>query len=216
METLDAIRTRRSIRRFQPTPVPERDITTMLEAAGMAPSGANRQPWKFIVVRSQTRKEEMAQVIKESTSALPDLLKGVVEDADQLGEMMKKRFYVVSLFFVDAPVVFVVCVERGESFLWKCYTKQGMDRYDAFRQFGYVDLLSASAAIENLLLAARNLGYGSCWMNIPFMAKDGLENLFEVTDPWEVLAMIPVGVPAHNPTAPARKPLEDIAVFIDD
>ncbi len=216
METLETIKARRSIRRFQSTPIPEVDIITMLEAAAMAPSGANRQPWKFIVVRSQNLKEEMANTIKNSCSALPELLQDVVKDADNLSEMMKKRFYVVSLFFVDAPVVFVVCVEREESFLWKCYTKQGMDRYDAFRQFGYVELLSVAAAIENLLLAARDLGYGSCWMNIPFMAKDALENLFEVSDPWEILAIVPVGVPAHSPTAPARKPLEEIAVFTDD
>ena len=215
METLETIKARRSIRRFRSTPIPKADIVTMLEAASMAPSGANKQPWKFIVVRSQNQKEEMANAIKDSCSTLPELLKDVVKDADHLSEMMKKRFYVVSLFFVDAPVVFVVCVEREESFMWKCYTKQGMDRYDAFRQFGYVELLSVSAAIENLLLAAHELGYGSCWMNIPFMAKDALENLFEVSDPWEILAIVPVGVPAHNPTAPARKPLEEIAVFTD-
>ncbi|MBU7024348.1 MAG: nitroreductase family protein [Theionarchaea archaeon] len=45
METLDAIRTRKSIRRFNPDPVPEEDIAIMLEAAIMAPSGANRQLW---------------------------------------------------------------------------------------------------------------------------------------------------------------------------
>ncbi len=216
METLKTIRTRRSIRRFKATPVPEKDVFTMLEAATMAPSGANRQPWKFLVVKSRKWKEDMVQVIKDSCSTLPALLEGVVENPAHLSEMMKKRFYVVSLFFVDAPLVFIVCVEREETPLWKCYTKQGMDRYDAFRKFGYVDLLSVSAAIENLLLTAHDLGYGACWMNIPFMAKDALEDLFSISYPWEILAMIPVGIPAHNPTAPKRKNLEEVAVFIDD
>lgn len=215
METLDAIRTRKSIRRFGSTPVAEKEITLMLEAAIMAPSGANRQPWKFIVVRSQERKEEMADVIKNSCLTLPSLLKGVVEDPDRIAAMLKKRFYMVSLFFVSAPVVFVILVKREDNFLWKCYTAMGMDRYDAFRKFGYTDILSASAAIENLLLAAHELGYGACWMNVPFMAKDNLEKLFDVEYPWEILAMIPVGVPAHNPRKPERKKVEEVSLFID-
>ena len=89
METLKTIRTRRSIRRFKSTPVPEKDVFTMLEAATMAPSGANRQPWKFLVVKSRKRKEDMAQVIKDSCSTLPALLEGVVENPAQFSEMMK-------------------------------------------------------------------------------------------------------------------------------
>lgn len=216
METAEAVKTRKSIRRFQPTPVPEKDIIIMLEAAVNAPSGANKQPWKFIVVRSQKWKEDMAEIIKSSCKRLPQLLKGVFENPHQVAEMMKKRFYVVSLFFVGAPVVVVVCVKQEITPLLQCYTNQGLDRYEAFTKFGYVELLSASAAIENLLLTAHDLGYGACWMNIPFMAKDALEDLFEIEDPWEILAMIPVGIPAHDPKKPGRIPVEDVSIFIDD
>jgi nitroreductase len=215
METLDAIRTRKSIRRFNPDPVPEEDIATMLEAAIMAPSGANRQPWRFIVVKSEQRKREMTECIKKSCLELESLLKGVVENPEKTAEALKKRFYLVSLFFGTAPVVFMVLMEREDIPLLKCYTNHGMDEYEAFAQFGYVNILSVSAAIENLLLAAHDLGYGACWMNIPFMAKDSLETLFDIESPWELLAMIPVGIPAHNPRKPPRKRVEDVTLVID-
>ncbi|MBU7013933.1 MAG: nitroreductase family protein [Theionarchaea archaeon] len=216
METLDAIRTRKSIRRFNPTPVPQEDIVAMLEAATMAPSGANRQPWRFIVVKSEQRKREMVACIKKSCFELKSLLRGVVENPEETAEALKKRFRLVSLFFGSAPVVFVVLMEREDSPFLKCYTNQGMDELEAFRQFGYVNILSVSAAIENLLLAAHDLGYGACWMNIPFVAKDSLEMLFDVEDPWELLAMIPVGKPSHNPRSPPRKRVEDVTLTIDD
>jgi nitroreductase len=79
-----------------------------------------------------------------------------------------------------------------------------------------VNILSVSAAIENLLLAAHDLGYGACWMNIPFMAKGPLETLFGIEFPWELLAMIPVGSAAHDPRKPPRKKVEDVTLVIDD
>lgn len=214
METLECIRIRKSIRRFRPDLIPEKDIITMLEAAAMAPSGANRQPWKFFVVRSHKKKEAMVETIKTSCELLPSLLEGVVENPVQFSNMIKKRFFLVSLFFAEAPVVFVACVKQEEPPLQGCYTKEG-NPLEAYKKFGYVDVLSVSAAIENLLLAACDLGYGACWMNIPFMAKDALSDLFAIKNPWEILAFIPVGIPAHDPKKPVRKKLEEIATFID-
>jgi nitroreductase len=54
MEIYEAIRTRRSVRAYKPDPVPEEALGRVLEAARLAPSGGNRQPWKFIVVRDES------------------------------------------------------------------------------------------------------------------------------------------------------------------
>ncbi len=65
MEVLEIIRRRRSIRRYKPDPVPEDKLRKVLEAARLAPSAANRQPWKFIVVRSP----EVKEMLKEAYPA---------------------------------------------------------------------------------------------------------------------------------------------------
>jgi len=61
MEFYEVIRTRRSIRSYKADPVPEESLRRVLDAARMAPSGSNRQPWKFIVVKSPEKKRRVAQ-----------------------------------------------------------------------------------------------------------------------------------------------------------
>lgn len=60
MSVLDIIRQRRSIRRYKPDPLPDDLLLDVLEAARLAPSGKNGQPWKFIVVKDQDMKEKLA------------------------------------------------------------------------------------------------------------------------------------------------------------
>jgi len=61
MELKDAIRKRQSIRDYQDKTVPEEKLLRVLEAARLAPSGSNTQPWKFVVVRDSKRRQELAQ-----------------------------------------------------------------------------------------------------------------------------------------------------------
>ena len=58
----EAIKIRRSIRKFAPDDVPEEMIEQMLEAARLAPSGANYQPWRFLVVRDQELRKELSRI----------------------------------------------------------------------------------------------------------------------------------------------------------
>jgi len=67
MEVLDAIRTRRSIRKYKSEPIPDEKLRSVLEAARLAPSAANRQPWRFIVVQDMDRKEALAKVANNQT-----------------------------------------------------------------------------------------------------------------------------------------------------
>lgn len=60
MDALEAIHTRRSIRKFTDTPVSEEEVRTLLKAAMAAPSAGNQQPWQFVVVRSKARLQEVA------------------------------------------------------------------------------------------------------------------------------------------------------------
>jgi len=67
MEVLDAIRTRRSIRKYKSEPIPKEKLRTILEAARLAPSAANRQPWRFIVIQNKDRKKALAKVANNQT-----------------------------------------------------------------------------------------------------------------------------------------------------
>lgn len=62
----------------------------------------------------------------------------------------------------------------------------------------YPGLQSVSAAIQNLLLVAHSLGYGTCWMTGPLVAYRELEEILGVDAPWELVALVPLGVPAAS------------------
>lgn len=59
MDIYEVIKTRRSIRSYKPDPIPEDKLRRVLEAVRLAPSGNNRQPWKFILVKDEKLKEQL-------------------------------------------------------------------------------------------------------------------------------------------------------------
>jgi len=146
---------------------------------------------------------------------LPKFLEGKVDNPKSVSEELAVRYLLTSLFFVQAPVTIAVCVEETEPPLLTSLVKSGMDKYDAACYLGFTNVKSASAATENLLLAAHSLGLGACWMNIPFFAKDKLENFLHVKRPYSLFALIPIGKPDHAPQAPAKLGIHDISVFVE-
>jgi len=67
MEVFDAIKTRRSIRKYKPEPIPEEKLRNILEAARLAPSAGNRQPWRFVVVQNKGLKKALAEAANNQT-----------------------------------------------------------------------------------------------------------------------------------------------------
>lgn len=61
MKVLEVIQKRRSVRKYKEDPIPEKDLMRVLEAARLAPSGKNFQPWKFVIVKDKALKEKLAQ-----------------------------------------------------------------------------------------------------------------------------------------------------------
>ena len=65
MNVIEAIKTRRSVRKYKPEPIPETDLKTILEAAQLAPSAGNKQPWKFVIVRDSETKKKLAEKARQ-------------------------------------------------------------------------------------------------------------------------------------------------------
>ncbi len=131
MEVLEAIKTRRSIRRYKTTPVDDKTIELVLEAARWAPSWTNTQCWRFIVVRDGGIKSELADVLQ---SKRPDGKNAATEAVR------------------NAPVVIVACAELGQS---GCY--QGEPTTDK----GDWYMFDVALAMQNLVLAAHSVGLGT-------------------------------------------------------
>ncbi|MCL2789079.1 MAG: nitroreductase family protein [Desulfobulbus sp.] len=163
MELIEAINTRRSIRRFQERPVADEHIQTIIEAAMLAPSAGNQQPWHFIVITD-----------REKLNAIP-------------------AFHPYSGMVHTAPVAILICGDPAGG---------------AWPEFWVQD---CSAAAQNALLAARDLGLGTVWVGIyPIEERiAGFRRLLAIPEHIHPFALIPVGWPAGsfhpvNRTRPER------------
>lgn len=197
MEILEAIAARRSIRRYRPDPVSETDLARLLEAARLAPSGTNAQPWAFVVIREGGRREALAQaaygqrMFREAPAVV-----AVCGNRKAYKRRLRRGKELVEIGAVDGEVLETVSRVYGTR-------RETPEAADGAIRF------NCAIATENLVLAAAGLGLGACWV----MLFDGAavaealalpESLFPV-------ALVPVGYPAEAPAPRPRYPLGEVA-----
>jgi nitroreductase len=210
MEFRDLVEQRVSVRQFRADPVDPSDVREMVRLAGLAPSPNNSQPWRFVAVTRPALLRDMAAAVRAKVQALLPM----PED----DETRQARQFVEwsSTFFADAPLVIAAVVVPYASVVQGMLEGSGLTGAQVNAMRGQPDIQSVGAAVEHLLLAAADLGYGGCWMSGPLVAREALERLLGIEAPGRLSAMVAIGRPI-SPQAPAhdRKPLEEILRVID-
>jgi nitroreductase len=211
-QNLDAILSRRSIRRYRTDTVDKVSIERLIQAAISAPSGGNLQPWHFVVVENREMLGSIRDLIVKGIQDLPHTLGDSSEDEVK---HLQERYRKFSLFFFDAPITVFVFYSPAESAIAKHFKHQGLGPDGVEHATGNVEVQSTAAAIENLLLAVHEMGLGACWMNPPFFVREEMTKMLGMAPPWRLLAMIPIGKPAETPAGTQRKPVREVTTFID-
>jgi nitroreductase len=183
MEVLEAIKTRRSIRKYKTTPLDDKTIELVLEAARWAPSWKNTQCQRFIVVRDNDLKNKLADTLV----AVPEL--GSINPSDSA--------------LREAPVVIVFCAELGISGYNK--GKLDTDKGDWWYMF------DVALAMQNLMLAAHSQGLGTVPVGL-FDAKK-VASILRLPKGFCAVVMTPLGYPDREPKARPRKELVDIVSY---
>jgi nitroreductase len=187
MQTLDAIAARRSIRKFKDTPIAENLLQVILKAGSQAPSGKNRQPWRFVIVKEDKR-AEMVKILREA-----------IARAKSQGNEIGSSEWSTNVM-EQAPVsIFVINSEGLPPWLAHSIDQNFLD---------VVDIQSAGAAIQNMLLAAQDLGLGSLWICDVFTAYEEL--LSWLGEKGEMIAAVSFGYADESPAARSRKPFSEI------
>jgi coenzyme F420-0:L-glutamate ligase/coenzyme F420-1:gamma-L-glutamate ligase len=192
----DAIKNRRSIRKYLQRPVPQEVLWEILEAATSAPSAHNAQPWRFIVLTEMLAKRDLAEAM--ATAWQQDLKKDGTPKETRAASVQASIEQ-----FTNAPVLVLACL-----------TLKDMTPYpDAERQRIEHDLAmqSLSAAIQNMLLAAYEKQLGTCWYCAPIFCKDTVRQALKIPDDVEPQALITLGYPDEKPSAPPKRLLQSIA-----
>jgi len=179
------IRGRRSIRRYQSSPIPRNLIEQLLDAAIWAPSAHNRQPWRFCVITEEATKQSLSQRMGEKW--LRDLS---VDNADPA--FIEQRVSVSHARITGAAALIVLALSMEE-----------MDHYDdeqRDRAEWIMAVQSVALAGQNLLLAAHHYGLGACWMCAPLFAPDLVRDVLELPPDWQPQALITLGYAAEEKT----------------
>jgi nitroreductase len=200
----EAIEQRRSIRKFKPDPVPDEYLSELLDAARLAPSGCNAQPWRFKVVKDAETRLRLANAAYDQS------------------------------FISKAPVVFVCCADikgyidgtvRGiqdlgtigavEDRIIKILLKRAeqMDSQMEIlsrEQLGARIAFNVAIAVEHIVLRALDFGLGTCWVRL--IDEQMVKNIFGWDDNTYVVALLPIGFPDESPRPRKRLNIDDIMI----
>ena len=191
------IEERRSIRKFKKQGVSKKYIDTIVDAARLAPSAKNRQPWKYVVYTGNGKNallDVMEAALKKEQrehSLLPNSGFGLPDAFNTLRIMR------------EAPVIIVVMNTNGQS------------PYEAIDADGRVmeicDSLSIGASIENMILKATDIGLGTLWIANTCFAYNDLVKY--INEQGQLIGAVAVGYADEQPDQRPRKALEDILEY---
>ena len=191
---METIARRRSIRRFQDREIARQDLEEILESGLKAPSSKNRQPWRYVVVQGDA-KREMLQAFREGIAreengrALLPLSRKHLSGAKHTVEIMEQ-----------APVAVLAVNPLGQG-LFNALTPEE-------RVYEACNIQSISASIQNMLLAATEKGIGSLWICDIFFAYPELCRW--LGGGGELLAAAAFGYPDEQPAERPRKALAQV------
>ena len=171
----EAVHSQRATRHFSKRPVSAADVGTILKAAIRAPSGGNRQPWRFIVIRDRDTKRRLGEWYLDAwMSSVEESMRG--HEAYRSGEDLGKGM-------ADIPVVILVCMDRSVGVGGPLAVTQGSSVYPA---------------VQNLLLTARSLGLGTVLTTLHTLHEHEIKDLLGIPDHVDTAALIPLGYPAEG------------------
>ena len=194
MDIFEVIHSQRAMRRLKPDPVPEELIWKLLDAAIKAPSGGNRQPWNFIVIRDDKTKAKIAEwyldgwnkaygPLKQAAMASPTTAR-TYASADHLANHL-----------AEVPVLIIATINNS----------------------GVAPVSTSGAsiypAVQNLMLAARALGLGTTITTLHRTHEEEVKQLLGVPEGVDTMALIPLGYPVGKFGPTSRIPTDKVVYW---
>jgi nitroreductase len=202
----EAMGSLRAVRRLKPDPIPPDVLHRVLEAATWAPTGANVQPWRAIVVRDAEKKKRLQELYATRWNAYSEQHKKLIADApeavrERTGRMLAAGDHLAA-HFAETPIIVVFC-----------FNPKNMAITDARQdRISVVGGGSIYPAVQNLLLACRAEGLGCVLTTLLCEAEPEVRALLEIPQPWATAAAVPIGYPVlrgHGPIS--RRPVAKMA-----
>jgi nitroreductase len=180
---------RRSVRAFRPDSIPQKDIIQIINAARMAPTSGNQQPWKFLIIRDKKVINQMMEAcVNEATTRFDAL--NTKETREQYIAKVRDR---LAKGYFSAPVFIVILT----------------DNFSTYPDYNHWD---GPLAAGYLMLAARALGYGTVFITDAISEKVTTD-ILRIPDKYTRVCITPLGIPVEWPATPQKKDLKEFIVF---
>ena len=183
---LKIIQHRRSVRVYKTGKVTDQQLNLILEAARWAPSGANTQPWEFVVTRDRKKMKQVREIYSNEWRTR--------KKEDPVHYKGLKKDYVG-----DVSVLVLAC---GDARTKQVYltTRQPSDREKLFQA-------SIANSVQQMMLAAASMNLGTVWVSVREEVEPELRELFKVPDELRLLWVMPIGHASSWPKAKPRRPV---------
>jgi nitroreductase len=186
---MEIIRRRRSVRVYKSGKLDNAQIQTILEAARWAPSGANTQPWEFVVTRDRKKMKQVREIYanewRERKREDPVHYKGLKKD-----------------YVGDVSALVLVCGDARTKGVYLT-TRQAADREKLFQA-------SIANAVQQMMLVAASMNLGTVWVSVREEVEPQLRRLFRVPEALRLLWVVPIG---HARSWPKAKPRRAVTAF---
>lgn len=180
------IHNRRSVRSFKSDPIPDTKIKQIIDAARMAPTSGNQQPWKFLVIKDKKLINQMMEAcINESLSGY-----GADPSSETKEQYEQKVRKALSTGYFSAPVFIVILTDNNSKY-------PDYNHWDGPLAAGY------------LMLAARALGYGTVFIT-DAISDSVTKEVLQIPDNYTRVCITPLGVPVEWPATPPKKNLNEM------
>jgi len=185
----DVFMNRRSVRDFRPDSIPKKDILKIINAARMAPTSGNQQPWKFLVVRDKNKIAQMKEACIRGAMDRYEKSGNASETPDQFRKRVTERMK----GYFSAPVYIIILTDNNSVY-------PDYNHWDGPLAAGY------------LMLAARALGYGTVFIT-DAIPDNVTKEVLQIPDNYTRVCITPLGVPVEWPKTPEKKKLEDMIAY---
>lgn len=196
----DLISDRRSIRKFKPDPVPPEHLELIIEAARLAPSGTNRQPWRLALLTGQREKDKIKDFVRQDfVLSAPAVFVCCLDPVAFTRENVTKR--------MEELVRGGVISEEAARYIGELPLADRADEV-VLSPFAYLDL---GIAVQNMVLQAGALGLGSCWVGL--FDREQVEKALALPERIKAVVLLPVGYPDEMPPPRPRLGRDEIMLF---
>ncbi len=198
MDIIEAVKTRKSIRKFKKDDLDLNQIKKIIEISINSPSGGNAQNWFTYIIKNKS---------------ILDKMRNEVETVYK--QITGKDAPAVYAFFNEAPVVLAVVEKPYIGSLDPIIENADKSRSHDRKFIVNPGLQGVSSFITHILLVAHNEGLGTCWMTGPLIAKPEIESILGIKSPDNLVALIPIGKPVERQSKTSRMDVNEVIKIVE-